>query len=308
MPILGINRDNYVGGPGIVRLETSDILVVALAANYLVDQADVISTLNNGPFEFVEGDMVAVAAADGNALCNFLADDFSTLLLLAETQSTVLDYLYLTSAGSGTFLVPAGTQYITYEMAGGGGGGGGCVDAGGGNLYAAAGGGGAGAYSKGLFSGSDLVTSYDYIIGAGGIGGTGAVDGSNGNQTSFGGLNVGGAFGGKACTGIANTAATIIKGGDGGNSYLGTDQLFANGDNGGAGFTILGAIQSGNGGPSIYDVGGTSINTASTASNGFPGVRWGSGGSGGASTTGGTQIGGTGADGALLVIAYGSQI
>lgn len=82
MPITSINRDNYVGGPSIVRLTTSDTINVATAEGYLTAQSTIIALLNNGDFDWAIGDMVALFASDGNGIFQFSGNDFSTLIPL----------------------------------------------------------------------------------------------------------------------------------------------------------------------------------------------------------------------------------
>lgn len=64
MAITSISRDWGVA-PSIVRITTSDDLAVITAADYLLDQADIIAALNNGPFEWLDGDFVAIDYGDG---------------------------------------------------------------------------------------------------------------------------------------------------------------------------------------------------------------------------------------------------
>lgn len=64
MAITSIMRDWGVN-PSIVRITTSDDLAVITAAGYLTDQVDIISALNNGPFEWLDGDFVAIDYGDG---------------------------------------------------------------------------------------------------------------------------------------------------------------------------------------------------------------------------------------------------
>lgn len=307
MPILGINRDNYAGTPGIVRLTTSDTLSTSLATGYLTAQSLIIAALNNGDFDWILGDMVALAASDGNALCEFDGINFSTLIDITPLGGRVTGILYVTTASTGTFTTPPGTSWISYELIGGGGGGGGVVSTGG-SAIAAAGGGGAGSYAKGVMTGGTLLPSYSYTIGAGGIGGVAASNGSVGASSTLGTLTLGGGQGGIFANGIATTAANIANGGIGGvfDTGAASGLITTTGQEGGAGFSILGQIQSGRGGSSPYDAGGLPVNTTQGFANGTNGLKWGSGGSGAGTVSVETLNGGAGAPGALLMIAYGS--
>lgn len=80
MSITSLTRDDAIG-VNIVRMVTSDTLATAFAADYLTDQLEVTTELNKGVFEWLEGDMVAVSASDGNNFAVFDGDDFSTLIL-----------------------------------------------------------------------------------------------------------------------------------------------------------------------------------------------------------------------------------
>lgn len=194
---------------------------------------------------------------------------------------------------SGTFTVPAGVTSVTVECWGAGGGGSTRTSGGRG------GGGGGGAYATSIFP----VTPGNYNITVG-TGGSGSTAGGN---TSFG-TNLVVAAGGNS--GV-NNSATAGSGGniaastgtiryEGGNGADG-GALWSGGGGGGAGSTGAGGNASGatagtgtslNGGN-----GGTGINTNA---NGNPGSSYGGGG-GGARRTSGTQIGGAGSDGYLVV-------
>lgn len=69
-------------GPSICRLTSSDSLAVVSAAGYLTAQAAQIELINNGAFEWLVGDLVAVAALDGDSIYQFSGDDFSSLIPL----------------------------------------------------------------------------------------------------------------------------------------------------------------------------------------------------------------------------------
>lgn len=77
MPITSISRDWGVS-PAIVRMSSTDTLAQVSAADYLITEETTISQLNNGEFEWVASDMVAVYAADGFGMF-YISSDFSTL-------------------------------------------------------------------------------------------------------------------------------------------------------------------------------------------------------------------------------------
>ncbi len=62
--IQSIKRDEAYQ-PFIVRIVSQDSLAAIGTSGYLLAQADIISALNEGPFEWVESDMVLVYASDG---------------------------------------------------------------------------------------------------------------------------------------------------------------------------------------------------------------------------------------------------
>lgn len=120
--------------------------------------------------------------------------------------TNLLNYVYLTTPGSGTYTPTAGTKRILVEVWGGGGGGG-AVDGQGAGTWAKGGPGGGGGYCcKWIASG--LAASYSYTVGAGGAGGAaGANDGGTGGTSTFSGTGVNlsatGGAGGVGATGSA---------------------------------------------------------------------------------------------------------
>lgn len=81
MSVTAIARDQ---GPNvnIVRLTSSNTLAQVATADYLTAQNDNITALNNGEFEWLASDLVAVYASDGHQLFEFDGDDFSSLIQL----------------------------------------------------------------------------------------------------------------------------------------------------------------------------------------------------------------------------------
>ncbi len=84
MSITSIVRD-WGFGPSIVRITSTDTLEDCAESDYLVTQEPNIIYVNNGPFIFVEGDLVAVAASDGSNFFRFDGDDFTTLVVLPSS-------------------------------------------------------------------------------------------------------------------------------------------------------------------------------------------------------------------------------
>lgn len=64
MAITSISRDWGVN-PSIVRVTSTDALATITTAGYLTDEADNIAALNNGAFEWQDGDLVAINYSNG---------------------------------------------------------------------------------------------------------------------------------------------------------------------------------------------------------------------------------------------------
>lgn len=130
------------------------------------------------------------------------------------------------TSGTGTYIAPAGVQYLIVEMVGGGGGGGMYN-----NSSSTGGGGGAAAYLK-----LKVTTgNYSYTVGTGGVGGIS-----------------GGAFpsGGTAGTATGFGLASSLGGG-GGSAAAGANYGGAAGNYGTGGYTILAAVPGTSGGDGI---------------------------------------------------------
>ncbi len=74
MAIISISRDWPAAGPAMVRITSTDTLATIGTADYLTDQAAVISLLNNGAFSWDPTDTVLVSASDGWGLYSISAD------------------------------------------------------------------------------------------------------------------------------------------------------------------------------------------------------------------------------------------
>ena len=204
---------------------------------------------------------------------------------------------------SGTFVVPAGVTEITVQAWGSGGAGGGSTDAG---WYLARGGagGGGGAYASSTLTvepGQEL----QVVVGAGGTGVTG--DDGNPGSPSFVGLdtNPGNALvraaGGSGGTG--NTGFDSPPGGAGGavEDSIGQNRI-AGGDGGDGATGFIFDTSSGAGGDGAYGGGSGGAALSSGTANGNPGDVPGGGG-GGARTEwiNGSQAGGAGAAGKVVI-------
>ncbi|MDP6770732.1 MAG: hypothetical protein QF704_08570 [Anaerolineales bacterium] len=232
----------------------------------------------------------------------------------------LLDTGTITSTGSQSYTIPAGTLYLEIEIwgAGGGGGAGGSQSGRSGTAYQAGGGGGGGAYCKHKYQPSDMQASdtLNFTVGAGGardtsIGGMGG--GTNGANTTLDthkrstttitsfGVDANGGKGG--LSGFAFSVGGLD--GDGGTASGGSETN-TSGEDGGARPSQSGSTHSGpdggdgaNGGAG-GDGGVTSFSSDQYAGNG---VVPGGGGGGGASSS--EVYGGTGAKGKVIVKAYG---
>ena len=313
MSITNIRRDWGVG-PSMVRITTTDTITTCLQIGYLTTQIQIISLINNGPFQFVMGDLLSIYASDGTFIAVFLDNNFSTIYPLASGNTDLIDYFSRSSAGTFQYTAPDGTDYIQFYAIAGGGGGGGFADGGGASTFGAAGGGGSGASFQGTLSvrggsGWSLPTlSFPITIGAGGIGGAAGANGSPGGSTSFnylGGPSAAGGSGGVGVKGIANSASLFAAGGLGGVGVSGTiPQISSPGYIGDTGMTSQGQVASGKGGGTVYCEGGRGLVNANLA--GGNAAFGGAGGGGACGTSAGTLSGGNGAAGIIIIFAYGT--
>lgn len=213
------------------------------------------------------------------------------------TNTLLINKIYLTTPGAGTYTPTAGMVQCYVECVGGGGGG-----FGSGGASSGTSGGSAGGYCAKLFTAVEIGTSKAYSVGAGGAGGAhGGNAGSAGGDTTFGGVLT--ANGGGAGTGYG----TINPGG----SATGGDINIQGGTGTvGAGFeTDLGVFQriSGNGGSSMYGQGGSGVwlGNGSFGAIGNSGSGYGSGPAGNFGDNGGVNIGGAdGQSGIIIITEY----
>lgn len=191
---------------------------------------------------------------------------------------------------SGTYTPSTGMVYVATRMVGGGGGGAACI----GGVAAGSGGGGA-EFRFGIFTAAQIGSSQSATVGAAGTAGTSSAGGGTGGTTSLGTLmtaigGTGGTNGTLAVGGIGGTGGTGgagIPGGQGGPTSSGT-------------FVVSGA-----GGDTPLGFGGAGRAASSTtASAGFPGAGYGSGGGGAIQFSSTTQNGGLGAPGVIILVEY----
>ena len=226
----------------------------------------------------------------------------------------VLSTTTITSTGTQQYTVPAGVVFVEVEMYGAGGGGGaGFLSSGrGGTVHYGGGGGGGGAYVKhrvriaDLREGDKLV----FLVGAGGSGST--------SHTSAGSAGLQTQLSKHTRDDVTITTFSLIKagGGGGGSSALqvgdaGSAGVAQNGNltntNGsaGTGRSSGGSAQNGNnggaaGGPDGGSAGGGRQTSGSVVAPGSPG-----GGGGGGSSASGQTDGVDGANGKVIVKAFG---
>lgn len=187
-----------------------------------------------------------------------------------------------TTAGTNTWVVPAGVTRVYVEVQGGGGGGGGAASSGG-----SGGGGSGGGYAEGWV---DVTPgqSITVIVGAGGTAGTGSpsVNGGAGGSSSFGSTSPVSATGGGGGTTQAGTAGTGGSGSGG--------QINITGGNGYAGTYLNGTSTpvGGNGAPSYRGSAIPAYVSGASVAGFGPGVGGSGSGWNGAATNGGAGAAG----------------
>ena len=186
---------------------------------------------------------------------------------------------------SGTWTKPSGISKVKVTVVGGGGGGYGR------NTYNEEGPGGGGGGSAIKFIDVSSVSSVSVTIGAGGAGGANA-DASDGGTTSFGSYT--------SATGGSGAESGQDTGGVGGSGSNGDVNLTGGtGRKGGFSYHPSNYYYGGAGGASLLGPGTSNVSTAGAAING---IGYGSGGSG--RVTNGTNAGGSGSSGIIIVEEY----
>ena len=206
-------------------------------------------------------------------------------------------------AGSFGYVPPVGCTTILVEVIGGGGTGGGAIVGSAGQV-AVGGGAGGGGYSASILLVANLSAPMIVVVGAAGSSGSGGV-GFNSSFSDNGGTVVD-ASGGQPGSGMgASVAAPITTAGGAGGSGLHGD-LKVNGGAGSSGIAVS-ASAAGDGGAGggggVYGAEGQSAH--SVASNGLAGTPNGGGGGGGVRTSStGSESGGAGAPGLVVVTEF----
>jgi len=257
-----------------ITSDTSDSIYAQLASKAGKGANTDITSLAGltTPLSVAQGGTGLTAAGTSG---NVVMSDGSTFTSAAlPAVSRLLRITRYTTAGSGTWNVPADTNaaYIIAVGAGAGGTGG---------PYAP--GGGAGGYCAKYIT--SLSASYAYTVGAGGAGGTSSGAGGSGGNTTIAGMTAGGGtavlynYGGN--TGGSASGGDVNVPGNSGETHKGS---YAGGGNGGSG-PYGGA--GGGGGYSYNQTGGVGY--------------MGSGGGGGGA---GAGVGGNGGDGYIEIWEY----
>lgn len=230
---------------------------------------------------------------------------------LTQRTPGLLSIVYFTSSGTFTKADYPGAQSVRVMAVGSGGGGGGAESTTAGQASAGDGGGG-GSYAESLLDIGELATSETVTIGTGGTGGTGASNGSDGGSTSFGSHVV--AVGGRGGAHSVASGSDLVFIGDGGNAGLSssnTGDVVRDGGPGGGRFIARGntyyapRARGGDGGSSVFGEGVAGHSSGSGSGNGNNGKSYGGGGSGAAAAASSAQgVGGTGANGIVIVEVY----
>lgn len=247
---------------------------------------------------------VASITGTANQIIASAATGAVTLSLASNVANAFSQVAVQTFTGSGTYTPTTGMKYCIVEAVAGGGGGGGAAS-GGGAIYVSAGGGGAGGYARVLYTAAQIGASKAVTIGAAGAAGSAGNNvGGTGGTTTFGATlftmtgGIGGAGGSTA--GNATTAA-------GGTTTVSSGTIIASvsgmpGHSGTGAGTGVYAGTGGNGGTSPFGAGGIGPSSGANATGGAA-QGYGAGGGGGADLTG-TQTGGAGTAGFLVVTEY----
>ena len=228
----------------------------------------------------------------------FRANFIFLIFILSAGQVVGQSSQTFLSSGPPNFTVPTGVTSITVECWGAGGGGSTVT-----NSSRRGGGGGGGAYASSTIS---VIPGsvYPVVVGTGGPGNL-AGGASSFNTTSVvaaggNGANANSTTGGGGGTVIASTGTIKYAGGNGANGDATSN--FSGGGGGGAGSTGAGgnAIGSAAGaGATLW--GGSGGTGVSNSSNGNGGSVYGGGGSGAVTNSGNDRIGGSGAQGQVII-------
>jgi hypothetical protein len=304
-PSTGIHRDTAaghlelgVGGTARLRVNASGVVEI------FVGGAWAALDITNLPVK------VAPAGADSIAIFDATTNTLKKAAISA-LPGALLAVTVKAIAGTTTHVFNAAMQRVEVEALGGGGGGGGCPTTTATTMNAG-GGGGAGGHAKrwmarSAFTGAELSSGIQCVVGAAGAGVSGAA-GTNGGNTTFGTtpyLTANGGVGGST-----DTSSTASSGGTGGlgGSPSGGD-VNGVGASGHTGASTAGGnpfAKGGHGASSLFGGGGRGLIGGSGSSGaGQPATGNGAGGSGArAGFSSAVQIGGAGSPGLIVIVEY----
>ena len=306
-------RQGTLIGTGSLLTTDTDVLLAANSDSNVATQKAAKTYADTGLAtkisKTIAGEINAMSekvspVADDIIVIEDSADSYSKKKVKKSSFTSITGIEIFTS--NGTFVCPAGVDYVSVFLIGGGGGGGGGF-----NDNGAGGGAAAASMVDSVFYPVTPSSSYTVIIGAGGSGGSGSATGSNGSaggSSSFDGiLAVGGGSPGSGTTGdgggdnegiggtgasdsasrnaTSSTGAAISSPTRGGGD--GADGSYQSSGGGGGAPYFLGA--GGNGGSGVD---GAGESAAANSGGGGGGGAWGgSGGSpGGAGGSGGSGL------------------
>lgn len=269
--------------------------------------ADIGTEITNSLDRAGRGAMTAALPMGGFKISNLgtpsVANDAATKAYADSVVGTFVKTITVKQFNiSGTYTPQTGMLYAVLEGWGGGGGGGGTANTAALNDAAGAGGGGGG-YSRKTVTAAQIGASKPITVPAAAAGGAaGNNAGASAAAVSVGVLCI--ANGGSGGAGNNGSGINVAPAGTGATNGTGDDTFGGNdGGHGNAGQSSTIFVFGGDGGAGSW--GGKVSGPAS--SNGFPGLYYGSGGTGGESSNGsGAKSGGAGAPGYVRITEYNS--
>jgi hypothetical protein len=276
-----------ISGNGIV---TSDLGVISTSE--VTQYGVLVAGENQTVVSISPGTTGQVLVSNGSA-----NPSFQTISSLGFTSINIQTF-----TASGTYTPTAGMSYCIIEAQGAGGGGGSCASNSA-NTISLGSGGGSGEYRRGFYNASSIGTSQSITVGAAGAAGTSGGNGGIGGDTLVGNLIT--CKGGNGGTGgPSRNSDALILGGNGGNGGSGGDFSIP-GCKGLYTFYFGTSIQplgcSGQGGTSMFGIGGGAVEGNAV---GNPGHTGGGGGGASGSQGGGGTGGGAGGAGIVVITEY----